>query len=288
MSDGTISWRQLWAETERAVGDRSVARWLCEEASGAEGGGFLGVLSDAATERAVHRLDTMIARVRAGEPVQYVLGHWSFRHLDLLVDPRVLIPRPETELLVEYAIAAVAQRPRPLVVVDLGTGSGAIGLSLATELRHDGLAVWLTDVSPDALDVARANTVGVGRAAAHVRVAAGSWFEALPESLRGSIDLVASNPPYIDVDDEAVEPIVRNYEPGLALFAPHEGLAHVRTIVAEAIDWLAPGGTLIAEIGATQGAVVAAALVATGYVDVQVRADLAGRDRFVQAKRAAT
>lgn len=285
---GTITWRHLWGETTALVGDRVVARWLCEEASGAERDDFVDELDQPATERAVHHLDSMTARVRAGEPVQYVLGHWSFRRLDLLVDRRVLIPRPETELLVDHAARAAAHRARPLTIADLGTGSGAIGLSLAAELWHDALAVWLTDVSADAVAVARANLAGIGRAAANVRIAEGPWFAALPDELRGRLDLVVSNPPYIAVDDPAVEPIVRDWEPGLALFAGSDGLDHLRTIANDSPAWLAPGGTLLLEIGAGQGAAVAALLGDAGLVDVQVLADLAGRDRFVQAKRAAT
>lgn len=283
VDDGTITWRELWAEAERAVGDRVVARWLCEEASGAERDEFHDVLDEAATEGGVHRLDAMVARARAGEPVQYVLGHWAFRHLDLMVDHRVLIPRPETELLVEHAVAALRDRPRPLTIVDLGTGSGAIGLALASELWHSAMAVWLTDVSADALAVARANLAGIGRAAACVRLGEGAWFAALPAELRGTVDLVVSNPPYIADGDPAVEAIVREWEPAQALFAGVDGLDHLRVIAAEARDWLRPGGALLVEIGATQATAAIDLLRGAGLVDVRVLRDLAGHDRFAQA-----
>jgi len=286
--DGTITWRTLWAETTSVVGDRNAARWLCEVASGADGAEFVDELDEPATERMVHHLDAMVVRVRAGEPLQYVLGRWGFRYLDVMVDRRVLIPRPETELLVERAMAAVVGRPRPLKVVDLGTGSGVIGLSIASELWHDGMQVWLTDASDDALDVARANTAGIGRAAAGVRVCRGEWFDALPDDLRGRLDLVVSNPPYIAHDDPLVEPIVRDWEPGMALFAQDGGLAHVRRIVADAVHWLAPAGALALEIGTGQGDAVADLMRAAGLVDVEVGHDLAGHTRFVQSKRAAT
>ena len=114
MQDGdTIDWRTLWAETERRVGDRVIARWICETASGADGQEFLECLDDPATQRMVAHLDSMVARHLDGEPLQYVLGHWAFRHLEVMVDPRVLIPRPETELLVDHAIAALARHDRP-------------------------------------------------------------------------------------------------------------------------------------------------------------------------------
>lgn len=287
-ADGTITWRELWAETERLVGDRHRARWLCEEACGAEGDEFLAVLDHPATERTVAHLDAMVARVRAGEPLQYVIGHWAFRHLDLLVDRRVLIPRPETELVVDRAIAALAGRSRPLLIADLGTGSGAIGLALAAELAHDGLAVWLTDASAEALHVARANVAGIGRAGAAVHVVEGSWFDPLPVGLRGRFDLVVSNPPYIAEGDPAVEAAVRDWEPAGALYAGADGLDAVRAIVADAPAWLAPGGVLLLEIGATQGPAVAELLAAGGFVDVEIVPDLAGHDRIAQAKRAAT
>ena len=286
--DGTITWRTLWAETTSLVGDRNQARWICEVASGCDGAEFVDELDQPATERMVHHLDAMVARVRTGEPLQYVLGRWAFRRVELMVDARVLIPRPETELLVERAMVAMADRPRPLTVVDLGTGSGAIGLSLATELWHDGLRVWLTDASADALDVARANTAGIGRAGATVRTALGEWFGALPDEVRGTLDLVVSNPPYIAVDDPDVEAIVRDWEPAVALFAGAVGLDHVRVIVREAAQWLAPGGVLALEIGTGQGDAVAALMRAAGLVDVVLTPDLAGHTRFVQSKRAAT
>ncbi len=287
--DGTISWRRLWDDTARLTG-RPQARWLCEEASGAFGGEFLEVLADPVTERSLADLDAMLARLQEGEPLQYVLGHWSFRRLDLLVDNRVLIPRPETELVAELAIAAAGVAvaeffDRPLSMVDLGTGSGAIGLSLALELPRGVAEVWLTDVSLAALDVARANIAGLGIAGALVRLGHGSWFQALPVSLCGRLAVVVSNPPYIAHDDPAVEASVREWEPGLALFADDHGLAHVREIAVGAAEWLRPGGRLILEIGTGQGAAVATVLADAGLVDVEVRPDLAGHDRIASARR---
>src|SRR5438105_5970876 len=143
----------------------------------------------------------MVARRAAGEPLQYVLGRWAFRTLDLMVDRRVLIPRPETEQVVEVALAE-ARRLHARIAADLGTGSGAIALSLAAELP--GVDVWATDVSADALAVARANLAGIGTfAAARVRIQEGDWFGALPPELRGRLDIVVSNPPYIG-DDESL------------------------------------------------------------------------------------
>ena len=192
----TVTWRALLAETTDAVGERPAARWLCEVASGADR--IEDVLDERATRRMVAHLDSMIARHAAGEPLAYVLGRWSFRHLDLAVDRRVLIPRPETEVVAGIAVELARTRPRPVTVADLGTGSGAIGLALADELPVVGVTVWLVDDDPDALDVARANLAGIGRRAANVRIAEGSWFDALPAGT--VVDVAVSNPPYVATD----------------------------------------------------------------------------------------
>ena len=289
---GTVSWRELWEEAA-AVHGRPQARWLCEEASGAFGDEFTDVLALPAGERGVAHLDAMLARLAVGEPLQYVLGHWSFRRLDLLVDRRVLIPRPETELVAEIAVAcarsALSAWPAvgPLPVADLGTGSGAIGLSLAAELPRGSVEVWLTDISVDALDVARANAAGLGMAGACVRFAAGSWFAALPLALRGSLAVVVSNPPYIAVGDSRVEASVREWEPAGALFAAEGGLADVTALAAGAAEWLRPGGWLVLEIGSGQGPAVATLLAEVGLGAVDVRPDLAGHDRIAIARRRA-
>lgn len=283
--DGTVSWRELWAETAEVHG-RPQARWLCEEASGAFGEEFDEVLHEAATERAVAHLDAMLARLRSGEPLQYVLGHWSFRRLDLLVDRRVLIPRPETEQVAGVAIELARALPRPVRCADLGTGSGAIGLSLLAELPRGSAEVWLTDLSADALDVARANAAGLGVAAGGARFAHGAWFCALPEELRGTFGVVVSNPPYVTFDDPDLDASVRDWEPSPALFAGgDDGSADIAAIADGAATWLAPGGWLVLEIGSRQGSLVATLLQRAGFVDVEVRADLAGLDRIAIGRR---
>jgi release factor glutamine methyltransferase len=287
--DGTISWRQVRDESARLVG-RAEARWLCEEASGAFGDEFLACIDAPVTERSIAHLDAMLARVRSGEPLQYVLGHWSFRRLDLLVDRRVLIPRPETEWVAEIAIdiarRALAERaPAPIVVADLGTGSGAIGLSVAFELPRSSAEVWLTDLSGDALDVARANAAGLGVAGVGVRFGLGAWFAALPPTLRGALDLIVSNPPYIAHDDPGVAADVRRWEPHQALFSDDNGLADVRALAEGAASWLAPGGWLVIEIGAAQAAATTELLAGAGLGEVEIRRDLSGRDRVALARK---
>ena len=168
-----------------------------------------------------------------GEPLQYVLGHWAFRTLDLLVDRRVLIPRPETEQLVEVALSIARATTGPLTIADLGTGSGAIAMALAAELFPRPLTVWATDASDDALAVARANLAGMGRAAVAVRMEAGSWYDALPPDLAGHLDLVVSNPPYIGTAEDLDER-VRDWEPAAALLAGPDGLDALREVIAGA------------------------------------------------------
>jgi release factor glutamine methyltransferase len=284
MMDGdTITWRELWEETANAVGDRMEARWLCEVASASvDGDEFATRLDEAATVRMVSHLDAMTARRRAGEPLQYVLGEWSFRRITLAVDRRVLIPRPETELVAEVALEKAAAIGPQRVVVDLGTGSGAIGLALAHELPRQGTTVWITDASPDALDVARANIAGIGPAGANVRVAYGSWFDALPVDV--TADVVVANPPYVAVGSPDLATDVDEWEPHGALFGGADGLDDIRHIVANARARLVAGGWLVLEIASDQGAAVGGLLADVGFVDVEIRPDLAGHDRIAVAR----
>lgn len=286
--DGTVTWRSLWAETERDHG-RVHARWLCEEAAGVFGDEFVEVLDDAATERSVAHLDHMLQRLQTGEPLQYVLGHWSFRSIDVMIDRRVLIPRPETELVAEVAIERAKsfspKSSQPIRCADLGTGSGAIGLSMLAELPRGSAEVWLTDLSADALDVARANGAGLGMAGSGARYAHGVWFDALPAELRGTLAVVVSNPPYIAEGDDRVDESVREWEPASALYAGVDGLDDIRRIARGAVHWLCGGGWLVLEIGAGQGPAVEQVLAEAGLVEIEVRPDLAGHDRIASARR---
>ncbi len=203
-----------------------------------------------ADDRHAAAFDAMVQRRAAGEPLQYVLGQWGFRTLDLYVDPRVLIPRPETEVVAGLAIDAVPTGGR---VVDLGTGSGAIALSIAAE-RWPDVEVWATDASADALAVARANLAGLGRRAGVVRLAEGDWFAALPDGAARHVRRRRGQPALRARSGALVARQVRDHEPHLALFGGDDGLDHVRRIVAEAPTWLRPGGALVVEIGEDQGA----------------------------------
>lgn len=231
------------------------------------------------------RFDAWLARRIAGEPVQYVTGRAAFRDLDLLVDPRVLIPRPETELLVEAVLEHLARGDwsrRPPRVLDLGTGSGCIALAIAQEFP--AARVTAVDASEGALAVARANAAALALDA-RVAFASGHWWDAVPEEER--FDVIVSNPPYIAHDEAADLPTdVRDHEPHAALFAEDDGLADLRTIVEGAPRHLYTGGLLALELAEMRATAVASWLEgAHDWHEVELRDDLAGRPRMLLARR---
>ncbi|PPJ41927.1 MULTISPECIES: peptide chain release factor N(5)-glutamine methyltransferase [unclassified Pseudoxanthomonas] len=215
--------------------------------------------------------EALLARRIAGEPVAYLIGHRGFWTLDLLVSPATLIPRPETERLVELALERLPA-DRPLRIADLGTGTGAIALSLASERPQ--AQVVATDFSADALAVARAN--GVSNAIANVEFRHGSWFAPLQGE---HFHLVASNPPYIADGDAHLTQGDLRFEPPTALSSGADGLEAIREIVGDASTHLMPGGWLLLEHGWDQGAAIRALMTAAGFVDVATETDLEQRDR---------
>ena len=275
-TEGELTLRALWYQTTEVLGARNEARWICEVATSLDGDDFDAALDDALTERMVRHHDDMLARYRGGEPLQYVLGRWGFRRLDLAVDRRVLIPRPETELLVDAVLDVLSGRDSRRIV-DLGTGSGAVGLALADELPLEATEVWITDVSEDAIALARANLAGIGRAARNVRVATGDWFEALPPETM--FDVVVSNPPYVASDDpHLLEGDVR-FEPHTALAAGTDGLDDIRLLAEQAARVLKPAGRLILEHAPGQTEAIRDILETHGFTETYVGRDLAGRER---------
>jgi release factor glutamine methyltransferase len=296
------SWRTLLDEAAASLDGRVPApnvdaRRIVEEAGDQRGGALFLVASQPAPPLVTRRVRGMVARRAAGEPLQYVLGSWSFLDLDLFVDPRVLIPRPETERTVEVALAEAARlglrrgRRDPWLgteatslVADLGTGSGAIALALATHLPD--VEVWATDRDDAALAVARANASGTGGAATRVRLAAGDWFDALPDCTRGRFRLVVSNPPYVSESELAdLPPEVTRYEPIGALVSGPTGLEAITRVVAGAPTVLVPGGgTLVVEVAPHQAGAARELAAGAGFDDVRVEADLTGRDRVLVAR----
>ncbi len=292
--EGTVGWGEVVRITAVRLSRGGVtnanqeARWLAEEVSGIASGALDSETDTPATAAAVARLDTLVERRCGGEPLQYVLGHWPFRTLDLMVDRRVLIPRPETEAVVERALSeldtlSAAHPGRSLVVVDLGTGSGAMALSIATE--RPAVTVIATDVSADALAVAAANLAGLGMAGHGVTLAHGSWFDALAETqaVPGELDLVVANPPYVAVGD-ALPPEVVDFEPSGALVAGAAGTEDLVAIIDGARHWLADGGVLVAECAPTQAAELVEHALVAGYSHAEMGKDLTGRDRMVVAR----
>lgn len=228
----------------------------------------------------------LCARRLAGEPLQYVLGTWDFRTIELEVSPAALIPRPETEQLVEHALG-VLPAAGPLRIVDLGCGTGAIGLSLAAELAARA-TVTCTELSTDALGLARRNAARLGLDVSFVH---GSWFDALDQRSLGGFDLVISNPPYVARRfADSLDPVL-NFEPDMALFAEDvvagpPGFADVAHLIQCAPAWLAPGGWLALEMAETQVAHAIGAARRAGLVDVRGFLDLAGSPRGILARRA--
>lgn len=280
------TWRTELEHARRQLGSDLEARRMLGRASGFDRAELVRHFDDPVPARAAAFLSSMVERRQKGEPLQYVLGVWGFRQLDLVVDRRVLIPRPETEGVVDVALEELRRlgvRRRP-VLVDLGTGSGAIALSLAAEV--DGAVVWATDASADALAVARANLAGLGsRVAPRVRLAEGRWFDALPAPLLGRVDLVVCNPPYV-AEDEPLPAEVAEWEPSDALVSGPTGLEAIAEVVAAAPRWLTRPGALIVELAPHQAGAAAAMARDAGFSSVDVRPDLAGRPRALVGRRA--
>lgn len=253
---------------------RREAAQLWEAASGAPRGSAWRRGSDFAEPVALARFREQVRRRAAGEPLAHVVGEWSFRHLDLLITPDVLIPRPETEGLVELLLAQVRQGR----VADLGTGSGCIALALASEASFE--QVVAVDASARALEVARRNAARCGIRLSLVR---GDFGSSLAEN---AFDAVVSNPPYLsEAEYSALDASVKAFEPRLALESGADGLRATGTVMTDAWRALRPGGWLALEIDATRGADAARMARDAGFAGVTIYQDLFGRERFLLAQR---
>ena len=220
-------------------------------------------------------LESLARRRLAGEPVAYLTGRREFWSLELEVTPDVLVPRPETELLVERTLAAIAGAGRP-AVLDLGTGSGAIALAVASA-RPDAV-VTATDASAAALAVARRNALRLGLP--NLRFVEGAWYAPIAGA---RFDAIASNPPYVAAGDVSL--VALAHEPMLALAAGREGLEALAEVVAGARAHLVPGGALLVEHGSGQGAAVRRLCADAGLEGIETLADLAGHDRVTEGRR---
>ena len=287
----------IWKETvakagayldAKGVPDASVAAELLAARLLRTGRGSLApFLEREVPEKCLEAMRRGMARLAKGEPVQYVLGEWDFRHLTLKCDRRALIPRPETEELVTRVLAHLSglatQAPKlqdasqPPLVVDVGTGTGAIVLSLAQEFR--GEAAFLgTDVSEEAIALARENAERCGLSE-RVKFAVADGLDDFDEP--ECVDVIVSNPPYIEsAVCDALDPRIRDYEPRLALDGGATGLDFYDRYLGDALNVLKPGGAIFFEIGENQGAALAKLMADYGFADVKIEKDFAGHDRY--------
>jgi release factor glutamine methyltransferase len=227
--------------------------------------------------------ERFVARRRRGEPIAYITGRRAFWDFELSVSPAVLIPRPETELLVEVCLELAAARSGAQTLLDLGTGSGAIAIALArSDPRFKVLGV---DVSTEALAVARSNARRL--AGGNLSFVEGSWLSPLVRAaLAEEVDIIAANPPYIAPQDVHLEEGDLRFEPPLALSCGEQGLSAFRLIVEQSSSVLKPGGWLVFEHGCDQREAVAALMRRAGFCDVECLQDLAGLDRVTRGRRA--
>lgn len=278
------TWRELVDEAGVSLGSASEARWIAEDVNERAGLTYREV-TDAAPDTTLRaQFGCFVRRRIAGEPLQHVLGHWPFRTIDLLVDRRALIPRPETELVVEYVLRELQRVQRSPLVVDLGTGSGAIACSVASE--HPEAKVVAIEKSGEAVELAISNRDRLDAdVARRIDVRIGDWFEALPLEIRGRVDLVVSNPPYIAEHEwSGLEPVVRDFDPKAALVAGPLGTEAIANVIAGTPDVIADGGGVVVEIAPSQSVAARALARAAGARAIDVQHDFAGRDRVLIAR----
>ena len=271
--------RQL-REAERDAPRRSAA-WLLMEVLGCDRGALHAHSGRTVDPEDARRLEAMVERCAAGEPLQHVLGYTSFRGLRIQVSPAVMVPRPETEEVVGAALAAIDETEAPRVL-DVGTGSGCIALAIKHERPDADVQAW--DVSDDALAVAHDNADRLGL---DVSIAQVDLFDDENGTNRPvhPVDLLVSNPPYIPDDEaETLSPVVRDYDPDVALFAGDDPLRFYRALAARTPTLCAPGAAVVLEAHADYAEAAAAVLKEAGLQDVRVQDDLSGRPRILTAQ----
>ncbi len=285
-----MTWREVITKTAaflqaKGVPDAQVAAELLSARLLKCGRGLLAAsMEKEAGEKYLEAMRRGMARLAKGEPLQYVLGEWDFRTLTLGCDRRALIPRPETEELVTRVLkhldAVCASASEPPVVVDVGTGTGAIILSLAKECK--GRAAFLgTDVSEEAIALAKANAVRCGLDD-KVRFAVADGLDDFDEP--ESLDVIVSNPPYIErAVCDTLDPRVKDFEPRLALDGGVSGLDFYERYLSDALNLLKPGGAVFFEIGENQGESLRNLMTGYGFSDIRIEKDFAGHDRYASA-----
>ncbi len=283
-----MNWRETITKSSaflesKGVPDAAVAAELLAARLLRTGRGTLAAhLEKEAGEKYLEAMRRGLARLAKGEPVQYVIGEWDFRHLTLKCDRRALIPRPETEELVTRVLAHLKQMPSdgrssPPLVVDVGTGTGAIILSLVQEFG--GEAAFLgTDISEEAIALAKENAERCGLSG-RVKFAVADGLDDFDEP--ECVDVIVSNPPYIESSVcDTLDPRVRDYEPRLALDGGVSGLDFYDRYLGDALNVLKPGGAVFFEIGEAQGPALAKLMADYGFSQVKIEKDFAGHDRY--------
>lgn len=268
------SWR-TWAKAQVSADAQHEPDQLLIAVLGVNRAWLFAHGDDALSHENQTRLDDALTRLCSGEPLAYVLGSWSFYGLDLIVSPAVLVPRPETELLVDHCLSRIKKtgnaKNTTMRILDLGTGSGAIALALAKHLPN--AKVVAVDQSEEALAVAKQNAIKLN--INNVSFRQGSWFE--PMHTHEQFDLIVSNPPYLGDDDPHLPNL--SHEPRSALVAGLDGLDDIRLITEQAHAFLQPQGALLIEHGMNQGKDVRQLFLIAGYQNIQTLKDLEQRDR---------
>ncbi len=223
---------------------------------------------------------TLESRRIEGEPIAYILGKKGFHNIELLVAPGVLIPRPETELLVDIALGEISNRPGHIKILDLGTGSGAIALAVASAAPQS--SVTATDQSPDALAIATLNAQSLSLTE-QVQFRQGSWYQALDS--QALFDVILSNPPYITAQDPHLSQGDLRFEPSSALTDYGNGLSCLEAIISQADQYLKPGGLIAVEHGFDQSDAVVQLMNSAGFNDIEVHLDLSGHTRAVSGRK---
>lgn len=259
---------------------RRAAEWILSDVLGCDRV-QLHTEPDSTVSRAhAERFRDMIARYCGGEPLQHVLGHTSFRGLKIQVSPAVMVPRPETEQVVEHALRAIRSQHKPRVL-DIGTGSGCIALAIKSERSDARVHGW--DVSADALDVARSNAEQLGLDVDFSQVDV--FGEERDSNLEESVTLLVSNPPYIPRNEAQTLPdMVRRYDPDVALFSGDDPLSFYRRIAEHVSSLCAPGAAVVFETHADYAEAAAEEVRAQGLTDVHIQDDLSGRPRILKAR----
>lgn len=281
LTDGP-TWRDLVQRASLVLATPNEARWIAEAvANRLPAADFSNELP---TQSDLVQFSRMVERRRSGEPLQHVLGHWPFRSVDLLVDRRALVPRPETEIVVDAVLAILDSSTRSPLVVDLGTGSGAIACSLVTE--HPSATVIATDVSDDALALAADNRDRLQASARQrLELRHGDFYAAVPAEVQGRVACVVANPPYVtDAEWEALAPVVRDFDPRVALVSGPSGTEAIEKVVRGAPNVLMRGGSAVVEFSPLQTAVVERIARLAGASSIEVHRDLSGRDRVLVAR----